>query len=98
VQLNQGGGAICCFETTIFSKVAGGWARIEAPYQYADLHYRIMDVDGDGYAELVGLDSDYLAEGGPGPAPVLAYALRGTELRNVADEISSVTEAFMKGG
>ncbi|WIY52427.1 hypothetical protein O9Z70_13305 [Devosia sp. YIM 151766] len=97
---NQGGGAICCFETTIFSKIASGWERIEAPYQYADLHYRIMDVDGDGYAELVGLDSDYLAAGRrtrPEPIPVLVYALRGPELRDVTDNTAHANGTFMEG-
>lgn len=95
VTRNQGGGAKCCFLTTVFSKAGSGWERIEAPYQYGDVHYRLIDLDGDGYFELLGLDSEYIAAGGdrkPGPIPVRAYALRGTELRNVTAGISSDPE------
>lgn len=82
----QDGGAKCCLLTTIFSNAGNGWERIETPYQYGDVHYRLIDLDGDGFFELLGLDSDYIAAGGdrqPGPIPVRAYALRGTELRDV---------------
>lgn len=86
VTRNQGGGAKCCFLTAIFSKVGSGWERIEAPYQYADLHYRIMDVDADGYFELVGLDSEQIARSsreGPDLLSVRTYALRGTTLSDM---------------
>jgi len=54
---DQDGGVKCCLLTSIFSDAGTRWERIEAPYPYADVHYQLIDVDGDGCFELLGLEA-----------------------------------------